>query len=146
MKSLKELHRIIEFSKYGDERGSLVVLEGEHQDIPFDIKRVFFIYVDDVTEIRGKHANRNTELVLVCARGKCKVKVTNGYETEVVELNDSKKGLYIAPMCWKEMYDFSDGAVLLVIASEHYSAEEYISDMEQYKLEMRDKLENEYSN
>lgn len=133
MKSLKDMYRFIEFAKYGDERGSLVVLEGEHMDIPFDIKRVFFIYVNDVTEKRGKHANRDSELVLTCARGRCKVKVTNGIEEEIIELCDSKQGLYIAPLCWKEMYDFSSDAVLLVIASEHYSQEEYISDFEQYK-------------
>lgn len=133
VKPLSELHQILEFSKYGDRRGNLVVLEGEYQDIPFNIKRVFFIYVDDVTEVRGKHANRESELVLVCASGSCKVKVTNGYEEEVLELNDPKKGLYIAPLCWKEMYEFSNDAVLLVIASEHYSKEEYISDYEEYK-------------
>ena len=144
MKKLENLYKIIEFSKYGDDRGSLVVLEGEYQDIPFDIKRVFFIYVNDITEIRGKHANRETELVLVSARGKCKVKVSNGFEEKVVELSDSKYGLYIAPMCWKEMYDFSNDAVLLVVASKHYSAEEYIDNMEAYRAEMKEKFGYEY--
>ena len=140
MRKLETFYRIIEFSKYGDERGSLVVLEGEYQDIPFDIKRVFFIYVNDITEIRGKHANRETELVLVCARGRCKVKVSNGYEENIVELSDSKYGLYIAPMCWKEIYDFSSDAVLLVVASQHYSGEEYIDNMEEYRVEMNEKF------
>lgn len=106
-------------------------------DIPFEIKRVFFIYVNDVTEVRGKHANRESELVLICASGRCKVKVSDGYEEEIVELHDSRKGLYIAPMCWKEMYEFSSDAVLLVVSSEHYSEEEYISDFGQYKKMMR---------
>lgn len=138
MKSLKEMYRIIQFPKYGDERGSLVVLEGDHMDIPFEIKRVFFIYVNDVTEVRGKHANRDSELVLVCASGKCKVRVSDGFEEEIVELHDSRKGLYIAPMCWKEMYEFSSDAVLLVVSSEHYRAEEYISDFAQYQAIMRE--------
>lgn len=133
VKPLSELYQILEFSKYGDERGNLVVMEGEYRDIPFNIKRVFFIYVNDVTEVRGKHANRESELALVCASGSCKVRVTNGYEEEVLELNDSKKGLYIAPLCWKEMYEFSDDAVLLVLSSEHYSQAEYISDFEEYR-------------
>lgn len=143
MKSLKEMYRIIQFPKYGDERGSLVVLEGDHMDIPFEIKRVFFIYVNDVTEVRGKHANRDSELVLVCASGRCKVKVSDGFEDEIVELHDSRKGLYIAPMCWKEMYEFSSDAVLLVVSSEHYRAEEYISDFEQYQAIMRKGCEEE---
>ena len=137
MKLLKDMYRVIEFPKYGDERGSLVVLEGEYMDIPFEIKRVFFIYVNDVTEVRGKHANRESELVLICASGRCKVKVSDGYEEEIVELHDSRKGLYIAPMCWKEMYEFSSDAVLLVVSSEHYSEEEYLSDFGQYKKMMR---------
>lgn len=143
MKSLKEMYRIIQFPKYGDERGSLVVLEGDHIDIPFEIKRVFFIYVNDVTEVRGKHANRDSELVLVCASGKCKVRVSDGFEEEIVELHDSRKGLYIAPMCWKEMYEFSSDAVLLVVSSEHYRAEEYISDFAQYQAIMREEREEE---
>lgn len=143
MKSLKEMYRIIQFPKYGDERGSLVVLEGDHMDIPFEIKRVFFIYVNDVTEVRGKHANRDSELVLVCASGKCKVRVSDGFEEEIVELHDSRKGLYIAPMCWKEMYEFSSDAVLLVVSSEHYRAEEYISDFAQYQAIMREEREEE---
>ncbi len=143
MKSLKEMYRIIQFPKYGDERGSLVVLEGDHMDIPFEIKRVFFIYVNDVTEVRGKHANRDSELVLVCASGRCKVKVSDGFEEEIVELHDSRKGLYIAPMCWKEMYEFSSDAVLLVVSSEHYRAEEYISDLAQYQAIMREGREEE---
>lgn len=136
MERLQDLYKIIEFSRYGDNRGSLVVIEGEFQDVPFEIKRVFFIYVSDVTEIRGKHANRTTELVLVCAKGTCKIKLRNGKEEEIIELSDPKKGLYIAPMCWKEMYNFTDDAVLLVLASQHYLAEEYISDFEEYQKEM----------
>lgn len=136
VKPLSELHQTLKFSKYGDVRGNLVVMEGEYRDIPFNIKRVFFIYVNDVTEIRGKHANRESELVLVCASGNCKVRVTNGYEEEILELNDPQMGLYIAPMCWKEMYEFSDDAVLLVLSSEHYSQDEYISDFEEYQKMM----------
>lgn len=133
---LKDMFKIIEFDKFGDEKGSLVVIEGEKMGVPFDIKRVFFIYVDDLGDVRGNHANRHTELVLVCASGSCKVKLLDGRDEEIVSLNDSKKGLYIAPMCWKEMYDFEPNTVLLVIASEHYSENEYIRDMEEYKKEM----------
>lgn len=145
MIKLEEMYRLIEFSKYGDDRGSLVVLEGECQDIPFDIKRVFFMYVKDLTEIRGRHANRETELVLICASGKCKVMVSNGFDETVIELDNSKEGLYIAPMCWKEMFDFSSDAVLLVIASKHYSVEEYITDMDMYRKEMVEKYGTAHS-
>ena len=95
MKQLKEQYRIINFNEFGDERGNLVVAEGSGMDVPFDIKRVFYMYGSDPDIVRGQHANRRTEFVLINVSGTSKVKVDNGFETEIIELNKPRMGLMI---------------------------------------------------
>ena len=134
--SLKERCPIIEFKDYGDERGKLIVIEGG-QEVPFDIKRVFYIYESDSTVVRGQHANRESEFILINVAGKSKVRITDTHEEFVVNLDRPMIGVYIPKMVWKDMYDFSSDSVLLVLASTHYNGKEYIRDYEDYKLEMR---------
>lgn len=136
MKTLKEQYKILEFADFGDERGNLVVIEGENQNIPFDIKRVFYIYGSDAEVIRGRHANRRTQFVLINVAGKSKVRVTNGRENAIVELNRPRMGLYLDTMVWKDMYDFSPDSILLVLCSEHYDGSEYIRDYDAYIQEL----------
>lgn len=120
--------KMLEFSEKGDERGHLVIIEGG-QDIPFEIKRTFYIYGSDHDVVRGRHANRRTEFVLINVAGTSKVKVKDGRGNEVIFcLNRPHTGVYLPAMVWKDMYDFSEDSVLLVLASEHYDAEEYIRD------------------
>lgn len=137
MKKLSDLYEIIYFNECGDERGNLVVAEGDGMDVPFDIKRVFYMYGSDATVVRGQHANRKTEFVLINVSGTSKVKVDNGFETEIIELNKPRMGLYLKTMVWKDMYDFSPDSVLLVLASEHYDGEEYIRDYDEYLKEVK---------
>lgn len=132
----RELYRKLQFADLGDERGKLVVAEGEI-DIPFKIERVFYIYGSDDTVVRGQHANRNSEFVLINVAGSSKVKITDGSNKEIVELNRPMEGVYIPKMIWKEMYDFSPDSVLLVLASTHYDGSEYIRDFEEYLKEIR---------
>ena len=134
---LKDQYKIIEFVDLGDERGNLVVIEGEGMDIPFDIKRVFYIYGSDSDVVRGQHANRETEFLLVNVGGISKVKIDNGQESQVIELNKPRMGLYLSAMLWKDMYDFSEDSVLLVLASRHYDANEYIRDYGEYLTEVK---------
>ncbi len=134
---LSEQYKLITFKDLGDERGNLVVIEGEGMDIPFDIKRVFYIYGSDETVVRGQHANRETEFLLVNVGGSSKVKVDNGKESEVIVLDKPGMGLYIPPMLWKDMYDFSPDSILLVLASRHYDGAEYIRDYDEYLKEMQ---------
>lgn len=134
---LEERYKLIEFVDLGDERGNLVVIEGEGMDIPFDIKRVFYIYGSDSKVVRGQHANRETEFLLVNVSGTSKVRVDDGKESAVIELNRPRMGLYIPSMLWKDMYDFSEDSVLLVLASRHYDANEYIRDYEEYLTEVK---------
>ena len=134
---LRDQYKLIEFVDLGDERGNLVVIEGEGMDIPFDIKRVFYIYGSDSDVVRGQHANRETEFLLVNVGGISKVKIDNGQESQVIELNKPRMGLYLSAMLWKDMYDFSEDSVLLVLASRHYDANEYIRDYEEYLTEVK---------
>ncbi len=134
---LSEQIKILEFSDLGDERGNLVVVEGSGIDIPFSIKRVFYIYGSDAEVIRGRHANRKTEFVLINVSGKSKVKVDNGYEQRIIDLDRPRMGLYLSTMVWKDMFEFSPDSVLLVLASEHYDAEEYIRNYDDFLREIR---------
>ena len=128
---LKDKCRIINFCDLGDERGKLVVIEGG-QAIPFDIKRVFYIYKSDSTVVRGQHANRESEFVLINVAGKSKVRICDGREEIIVKLDKPMMGVYIPKMIWKDMYDFSSDSVLLVLASTHYDGSEYIRDYDEY--------------
>ena len=132
---IKDQYRILEFGDLGDERGNLVVVEGE-QDIPFEIKRVFYIYGSDSEVVRGQHANRKSEFVLINVSGTSKVRVDNGSEEDIIELNRPRMGLYLPTMLWKDMYDFSEDSVLLVLTNTHYDGAEYIRDYDEYVKEV----------
>lgn len=133
---LQERCPVLHFGDLGDERGKLVVIEGM-EAIPFDIKRVFYIYDSDATVVRGQHANKESEFVLINVAGKSKVRITDGTDEFIVELNKPMMGVFIPKMIWKDMYDFSPDSVLLVLASTHYDGAEYIRDYEEYLRIMR---------
>lgn len=120
------------FQQHGDDRGHLISLE-EFNDIPFEIKRVYYMYDTKPGVRRGFHAHKNLEQILVCIHGSCKVLLDNGEQKKVVPLEKPYEGLYIANDIWREMYDFSDDAVLMVLASEVYTEEDYIRDYDEYK-------------
>ena len=125
--------RMLDFPQRGDHRGQMVVVEG-NTDVPFEIKRVFYIYGSDPEVVRGQHANRRTEFVLINVAGKSKVKVKDGEGNEAIFcLNRPHTGIYLPRMVWKDMYDFSPDSVLLVLASEHYDANEYIRNYEDFQ-------------
>ena len=128
--------RMLEFPQHGDDRGHLVVAEGG-SDIPFPIQRVFYLYGSDPDVVRGQHANRRTEFVLINVAGRSKVKVRDGRGNEAIfALNRPHTGIYIPRMVWKDMYDFSPDSVLLVLASEHFDAGEYIRDYDAFEKEV----------
>lgn len=134
--ALKDKIKIIRFRDLGDERGNLVVIEGDGIDIPFDIKRVFYIYGSDATVVRGKHANRQSEFLMVNVSGTSKVRVTDGHEEMIVSLDEPGLGLYLPRMLWKDMYDFSKDSVLVVMSNMHYDGSEYIRDYDEYLREI----------
>ncbi len=129
---MDDVVRMLEFPQKGDERGHLVIVEGM-KDIPFEIKRIFYIYGSDTTVVRGQHANKESKFVLINVSGQSKVKVKDGKGNEAVfSLNRPHTGIYLPQMVWKDMYDFSEDSVLLCLASEHYKAEEYIRDYDEF--------------
>jgi len=119
------------FQQHGDERGMLVALE-EVKDIPFEIKRVYYMYDTKPDIHRGFHAHKKLEQILICIHGSCKILLDNGEEKKIVSLEKPYEGLYISNDMWREMYDFSSDAVLLVLASEIYCEEDYIRDYDEF--------------
>ena len=119
------------FQQHGDERGQLVAIE-EHKDIPFEIKRVYYMYDTGKGVTRGQHAHKSLEQILICIHGSCKLMLDNGKEKKIVSLEKPYEGLYISNNIWREMYDFSSDAVLMVLASDVYKEEDYIRNYDEF--------------
>ncbi len=119
------------FQQHGDARGQLVALE-ELRDIPFEIKRVYYVYDTSVGVRRGFHSHRTLQQILICIHGSCKVLLDNGKEKKIVSLEKPYEGLYVPQNMWREMYDFTPDAVLMVLASEYYAEGDYIRDYEEF--------------
>lgn len=126
------------FQQHGDERGQLVALE-ENRDIPFKIKRVYYIYDTGKGVHRGFHAHKSLEQILICIHGSCKILLDNGNEKKIVPLEKPYEGLYVSNDLWREMYDFSSDAVLMVLASEYYDESDYIRDYDEFLRYVRER-------
>ena len=113
-------------------RGALTVTE-QGRDVPFDIRRAYWIYDVPSGESRGGHAHRELRQLLVAISGSFKVVLDNGKERREIMLNHPWQGLLIVPGVWRTLEDFSSGAVCLCLASEHYDEEEYIRDYAEFK-------------
>lgn len=120
-----------QFQQHGDDRGQLIALE-EYNDIPFEIKRVYYMYATKQGVVRGYHAHKSLEQILICIHGSCKVLLDNGREKKKVFLEKPYEGLYVPNDMWREMYDFSSDAVLLVLASDYYKEDDYVRDYNQF--------------
>ena len=123
--------KMYNFTPHGDDRGQLIAIE-QFKDLPFEIKRVYYIYDTLEGVRRGFHAHLNLEQILVCVKGSCKIHLDDGSDTAEVLLDKPDKALYIANNMWREMYDFSPDAVLLVLASEYYDEADYIRDYDKF--------------
>jgi dTDP-4-dehydrorhamnose 3,5-epimerase-like enzyme len=126
------LIKTIDFPPLGDERGSLVALEA-HKTVPFDVKRVYYIFGTKPGVSRGFHAHRALQQVSVCVTGKCRMVLDDGQRREDVWLDSPTKGLLIGDLVWREMHDFSPDCVLLVLASEFYDETDYIRSYDEFK-------------
>lgn len=125
------------FQQHGDSRGQLIALE-EMKDIPFPIKRVYYMYDTAEGIHRGFHAHKTLKQILVCVHGSCKILLDNGREKKIVSLEKPYEGLYIEHNMWREMYDFSPDAVLMVLASDYYDENDYIRDYDQFLESVRE--------
>lgn len=120
-----------EFIVRGDDRGSLVAIE-ESKDIPFAISRVYYIFDTGFNVRRGMHAHHTLRQVLVCVHGSCRILLDDGRDMTEVLLDQPWKGLLVDSMIWHEMYDFSEGCILLALASDLYDEGDYIRNYDEF--------------
>lgn len=125
---------ILPLKSFGNHDGYMSIAEN-NSDIPFEIKRIFYIYDVKSNIIRGQHANRNSKFVLIAVKCSCKIRVIDQENnSHLFFLDKPNCGLFIDNMLWKDMFDFSDDCVLLCLSSELYSADEYIRDFNEYLI------------
>lgn len=124
----------IQLSPHGDERGKLIALESCSDQIPFEVRRVYYIYDTTPGTVRGRHAHKALKQVLICVSGACTIEceMLDGTKSEH-RLDWPDKGLMISGLVWRNMKDFSKDAVLMVLASEHYDESDYVRDYEEFK-------------
>lgn len=130
------LYDLLSFTVRGDNRGNLIALEGGI-DFPFDIKRVYYIYGTDKNSIRGKHAHKKLEQVIVCVAGSCDFLLDDGTNKTSIHLNNPSQGLYIKHNIWREFTNFSTDCVLMVLASARYDESDYIRDYQMFLKEAK---------
>jgi len=123
--------KLIDLNVMGDDRGSLIALE-TGSTVPFEIKRVYYIFETKENVSRGYHAHRNLKQLLVCVSGQCEIHIDNGKEKKVVNLSCATKGLLIEGLIWREMHNFSADCVLMVLASDVYDESDYIRSYDDF--------------
>lgn len=129
---------LIKLNCYNDKYGYLVPVESE-ESIPFSLKRIYYIYGVESGMRRGFHSHKDLEQALICVHGSVKIHLRTPFQSEDILLDSPTTALYIGPMIWREMYDFSEDAVLLVLANKHYDINDYIRDYTYYE-----KISTEY--
>ena len=123
---------LIDFHEYKHDSGTLVALE-ESADVPFEIRRVYYLFGLDPSLRRGFHAHKQLKQVAICLHGSCRFLLDDGKGKEEVTLDRPNQGLLIQSMVWREMFDFSEGCVLMVLASELFDESDYIRDYSEFK-------------
>ncbi|MDF1877996.1 FdtA/QdtA family cupin domain-containing protein [Sulfurimonas sp. SAG-AH-194-L11] len=129
------ISKIEELKVLGDDRGRLVALEANRQ-IPFDVKRVFYIYGTQENTPRGNHSHHKTKQFLVAVNGNCKVTLDDGKNKEVFDLNKPNLGLFQDALIWGTMHDFSSDCILMVLADDYYDANDYITKYDNFLEEV----------
>lgn len=128
-------YKLIDFPVHGNHEGKLVALE-KNNEIPFEIKRVYYIWDTVHDAIRGRHAHKDLQQVIICVKGECDFILDDGKTRETVHLNNPAQGLYIRNNIWREFTNFSEDCVVMVLASEHYNPDDYIHDYERFLKEV----------
>lgn len=126
------LINLIEFKTLGDDRGSLISLE-QNKNIPFEIKRIYYIFGTKENVSRGFHAHKKLRQLAVCVRGSCRFVMDSGTQKEEIILDSPDKGLVIDAMQWHEMHDFSEDCIIIVLANDYYDESDYIRNYENFR-------------
>lgn len=134
---LSGLSRLVDLPQVHDPRGNLTAIENQIE-IPFEIKRVYYLYDVPSGAERGGHAHKNLKQLLIAASGSFNITISDGKSTEVITLNRPNQGLLIESMVWREMNNFSSGSVCLVLASEPYSEDDYYREYEDFMKAAQD--------
>ncbi len=129
-------YKLINFKTLGDDRGSLIAIE-EGYNVPFDIKRVYYIFNTQQGVERGFHAHINLKQLAIVVKGSCTFIIDDGKTREEIKIDNPNQGLLIEGLIWREMKDFSEDCVLLVLASEHYDECDYIRGYQEFKKEVK---------
>lgn len=140
MNNNKSCVRMLEFPVHGDERGSLISLQ-TNENIPFEVRRVYYIFGTSPAVIRGKHAHYKLEQILVAVSGSCEITTHDGICLKKHSLSSPNMGLYIKDLVWREMSNFSEDCVLLVLASHEYNQRDYIHDYQLFLEEAKNESE-----
>ncbi|EEL0255470.1 WxcM-like domain-containing protein [Salmonella enterica] len=125
--------QLIPLQVHGDERGTLISLERD-KNIDFEIRRVYYIFDTKQGVVRGFHAHKNLKQLIIPVRGSCRFILDDGYERVSILLDNPSQGLLVNSLIWREMSDFSDDCVLMILASNEYDESDYIRDYELFKL------------
>jgi hypothetical protein len=123
--------RLYDLPKIEDRRGNLTFIEGGRH-IPFDVKRVYYVYDVPGGSIRGSHAHRRLQQFMIAVSGSFDVKLDDGHRKRTFHLNRASYGLYIAPMCWRELSNFTTGSICLVLASAPYDERDYFRSYQRF--------------
>lgn len=123
--------KLIQLQKHGDDRGSLIALE-DQKNVPFAIRRVYYIFGTKNDVRRGLHAHKNLTQLAIAVRGSCRLLLDDGTDKVEVLLDDPAQGLLVEAMMWREVYEFSEDCVLMVLADSHYDESDYIRNYEEF--------------
>ena len=129
-------YKLLDFKTLGDERGSLIAIE-QGYNAPFEIKRVYYIFDTKEGVERGFHAHINLKQIVIAVKGSCTFVLDNGKERKEMKLNNPNRGLFIEGLIWREMKDFTEDCVLIVLTSEHYDESDYIRDYDKFLEEVK---------
>ena len=127
---------VIKLKSFSDQRGKLISIENSKY-IPFDIKRVYWIYDTSPDHERGGHAHKSLQQLVICIDGSCEFVLDDGKEKTIYKLNRPDEGLYIGHNIWRVMRSFSYGCKIVVLASEFYNEREYIRDYKEFLKEIK---------
>ncbi len=129
------MFNLLDFKTLGDDRGSLIAIE-EGYNVPFEIKRVYYIFDTKEGVERGFHAHINLKQLAIVVKGNCTFVIDDGKTREEIKIDNPNQGLLIEGLVWREMKDFSADCVLVVLASEHYDESDYIRDYDKFLEEV----------